>query len=76
MKAKLEFDLDNEDDVVQYKMMNMANNMHMFIWQYDQELRRKVKYDESLTEEQYKVWEQAREIFYDKLNEYKIDLDL
>jgi len=76
MKAKLEFDLDNEEDMNQYKMINMASNMHMFIWQYDQELRRKVKYDESLTEEQYRVWEQARELFYDKLNHYKIDLDL
>jgi hypothetical protein len=33
------------------------------------------EYD-SLTEEQYRVWEQARELFYDKLNHYKIDLDL
>jgi len=76
MKAVLEFDLDNEEDMTNYKMMNMATNMHVFIWQYDQELRRKVKYDDSLTDEQYKVWEQARELFYEKLNEYKIDLDL
>jgi hypothetical protein len=76
MKAVLEFDLDNEEDMTNYKMMNMATNMHVFIWQYDQELRRKVKYDDSLTDEQYKVWEQARELFYNKLNEYKIDLDL
>ena len=75
MKATLEFDLDNEDDRTMYEIYSNARKMHYCLWQIEQELRSKTKYAE-LTDEQYKVWDEAREMFYEKVNANNIDLDL
>lgn len=75
MKVVIEFDLSNEGDSTMYEIYSSAKKMHYCLWQLENELRGKVKHAE-LTDEQYKVWEEAREMFYKKINANNIDLDL
>jgi hypothetical protein len=68
MKAIIEFDLDNPDDVESYNLCNNASNMHSAIWGFDQKLRSMCKHtdNESACE--------IRNLLYQYLNEYNIQL--
>jgi hypothetical protein len=74
MKATIEFDLPEEID--DYKIYNMAREMHSMIWDFSQHMRSESKWNESLTDDQDKYLDVLREKFYDLVNEYNIDLDL
>ncbi len=68
MKAILEFDLDNPDDLQSYKLCNNAANMHSCLFDFDQNLRSMCKHTDN---------EQAceiRELLYEYLNQYNISL--
>jgi hypothetical protein len=68
MKAILEFDLDNEDDLNSYNLCNNASKMHSLLWDFDQKLRSMCKYTDN--EEACNI----RELFYEYLNKYDVSL--
>ena len=72
MKAKLEFDLPEEN----YEFSNAINgaNMRSVLWEFDQWLRGKIKYDH-LTDEEFKTYQNCRDHLRNLLNEENIDLD-
>ena len=71
MKAKLIFNLP--DDRHDYKLASNASAMHSVLWDHDQWLRSKIKYDE-LTDEQHKAYKDCRDKLIKLLIENNIDL--
>ena len=77
MKAKLVFDLNDPDDRLEHQRMLKSTDMQIALWDISQELRSKVKYaPDDMDENARKAYEEMREYFYRKLNEYNIDLEL
>ena len=76
MKAILEFNLP--EDNYDYKLCNLAPNMHQVLWDFDQLLRACVKYkflgDKKLTEEEIEFAQKLREKWHELLYDNKIDL--
>jgi hypothetical protein len=72
MKAKLIFDLPEESDEW-YKAVN-ASGMHSVLYDYDQWLRSKIKY-EDLNDDQHKVFQSCRDHLRTLLYEENIDLE-
>ena len=72
MEAILKFNLPEE----QYEFNNAikGGDWKDVCWQMDQYLRKRIKYDESLSEEQLRVYEGVREELYGFMNENKVDL--
>lgn len=73
MKATLEFNLP--DDQEDFDMAVSATRMHIAMFKYDQYLRSKIKYDESLTQEAHDAYQDARDHLYQILNEYNLSID-
>jgi hypothetical protein len=63
MKATIEFNLP--DDQNEYELANNASKWYSICWDIKQEIRKNLKYNDKLTEEEYKIYEQL----YDKLHE-------
>ena len=75
-KAILEFDLSNPEDANDYKRANKALSMAIALWDIDQYLRAQTKYaPDSMSEETYNALSEAREKFYQILNERDINID-
>jgi hypothetical protein len=68
MKAIIEFDLNNEDDLQSYNLCNNASNMHSCLYDFDQKLKSMCKHTDN--EEACKF----REFLYEYLSEYNITL--
>jgi hypothetical protein len=75
MKATLEFDLNEQEDVTAHKRAVKALDMAVALWDIDQYLRTQVKYNEALSQEAHDAFESAREKFYEILNERNINID-
>lgn len=75
MKAILEFDMNEIDDVNTHKRMMLSDDIIFCMWQFDQYLRKHIKYDETLTEEQHDIFVDVRKHLHDILNEKNINLD-
>jgi hypothetical protein len=74
MKAILEFNLDDDFDVKAHKQAVKSQDMAHSLWEISQAIRSKLKYGE-LTEEEEKVWEEVRTMFYEKLEDNFVYLD-
>lgn len=70
MKANLEFNLPEEQE--DFDTCCNARKYYCVLWDLDQELRSKIKYDEKLNDEQYKIYEEIREKLHELLNEQNI----
>lgn len=68
MKAILEFNLDNEEDLLSYNLCNNASNLHSCLWEFNNKLRVMCRHSDN--EEACKI----REMFIEYLNNYKIQL--
>lgn len=75
MKAILEFDLNEQEDIVAHKRATKALDMALALWDIDHYLRTQVKYNEALTQEAQDAFERAQERFYEILNEHNISID-
>jgi hypothetical protein len=75
MKAILEFDLNDPDEAAAHKRAVLALDMMMCLHDVKEQFRSKIKYDDKLTEDELKGWEDAREMFIGTLTEYNIDLN-
>lgn len=73
MKAILKFNLPEEQE--EFEIANKGWKFRLALSAYDQHLRSKLKYDESLTDEQYKVYEEARTKLWEILQEEQLTLD-
>jgi len=70
MKAKLEFDLNDEDDRMEHIRCVHSTGMALFIWELKHNFWRKWKHDETdFNLDNYK------EALSDLMNEYNIDID-
>jgi len=75
MKAKLEFDLDNPDDKMEHMRCIKATDMALMFWDIKQKIRRKLKYNEDLSEDELHQWEVMQDEFYSIADDYGINLD-
>ena len=72
MKAILEFNLP--EDQPEFNNAIKGGDWKHVCWQMDQYLRKRVKYDEGLTEEQLEVYEDMRGEFWRMMKESNVDL--
>jgi hypothetical protein len=72
MKAKLIFNLPEENH--EWKNAIDGSSMRSTLWEYDQWLRSKIKY-EDLNDEQYQVYQGCRDKMRTLLIENNIDID-
>ena len=70
MKAILEFNLPEEPP--EFDLAVNGNKWSFVAWKIDQELRSKIKYSESITEEQRDIYQEVR----NSINEYMIEQGL
>jgi hypothetical protein len=70
MKATLEF--DDEDDL---RTALDGYKWKLVAWDLDQEMRRLLKYDETITDEKWEQVEQLREKLHEIKNDYGLKLD-
>ena len=67
MKAILEFNMD--DDKHDFQLAVDAPKWYVLAWEFDQYLRTRLKYEENISEDEYKAVEAAREKFRDLMHE-------
>jgi hypothetical protein len=72
MKAILEFNLP--EDQPEFNNAIKGGDWKHVCWQMDQYLRKRVKYDDGLTEEQLEVYEDMRGEFWRMMKESNLDL--
>ena len=72
MKAILEFNLP--EDQPEFNTAIKGGDWKHVCWQMDQYLRKRVKYDEGLTEEQLEAYEDMRGEFWGMMKENNVDL--
>jgi len=76
MKAILEFDLNETNDISAHKRAVKALDMAIALWDIEQYLRSQTKYaPDSMPQEAYDALEKAREKFYEILNDHNIGID-
>jgi len=73
MKATLEFNLPEEKQ--NFNLAIKGSDWWYVCWQMDQYLRKRVKYDESLSEEQREVYEDMRGELWRMMNESNVSFD-
>lgn len=73
MKAILEFDLDDANDIAAHKRCVQALDLVMALYQIDNELRSKLKYAD-LSDQEYDIYEKIRDRIHEILNSRNIDL--
>ena len=72
MKATLTFNLPEESH--EFANATQGSKMRSVLWEFDQWLRSKVKY-EDLTDEQYKVYQGCRDHLRSLLYEENLDIE-
>ena len=72
MEAILKFNLP--EDQPEFNNAIKGGDWKHVCWEMDQYLRKHIKYDESLSEEQLRVYEGVREELYGFMVENKVDL--
>jgi hypothetical protein len=70
MKAILEFDLP--EDQSEFDLANKGSKYHFVLWKMDQWYRSKIKYDDTLSDEQYKIYEDSREQLREFMNHAEV----
>ena len=71
MKAILEFNLPEEQ--VEFNLAVNGNKWSFVAWKIDQELRSKIKYSESITEEQRGIYQEVRDVLREFMLEQSVD---
>ena len=74
MKAILEFNLpDNQSD---FNLAINGTKYYSVLWEIDQHLRAKIKYDEDLTNEQHDVYQAVRDQLREYMSESGVTFDI
>lgn len=74
MKAKLEFNLPEEQ--VEFNLAINGSSWSHVVWKVSEELRRRIKYDPNVTEEQTNIYQEVRDMIQGFMDEQNIDWDL
>ena len=75
MKATLEFNMDEFEDVVAHKRAIKSLDVLLVLYDFDQHLRSELKYNENLSEEEYEKLDKLRDKLYEIMNERNVSLD-
>lgn len=75
MKAILEFNLHDPDDVINYRHAINASSMHSILWDIDMEFRKYLKYNDKISQDQHDILQQMRDYFWERMNHHHINLD-
>lgn len=75
MKATLEFNMDEFEDVVAHKRAIKSLDVLLVLYDFDQHLRSELKYNENLSEEEFEKLDKLREKLYEIMNERNVSLD-
>ena len=73
MKAILEFDLPDDSD--EFRLASTASNWYAALWDLDQYLRSRIKYEDTISDEAYDAVQAARDKLYEILSERNISFD-
>jgi len=73
MKATLTFNLPEEND--EFILATRGSNLYRAIWDYDQELRKLLKYGD-LPADLYDLYEKIRTQLHDHLEAHDVSLDM
>lgn len=73
MKAILEFNLP--DDQHDFDMAIEGHKWSLVAWDMDQYLRTRMKYEDTISDEEYKAVEAAREKLRNIVSNYSLDID-
>jgi len=71
MKAILEFNLPEEQ--TEFDLAVNGNKWSFVAWKIDQELRSKIKYSESITDEQRDIYQEVRNLINEFMLEQGVD---
>ena len=74
-KGILEFDLNEPDDATAHKRAVKALDLCLALLDIEQEFRKQIRYNESLTEEAIESLNNMRESYFEIKSKYNIDLD-
>jgi hypothetical protein len=74
MKAILEFDLNDSDDIQAHLRCVKALDLVLFIFKIEGELRGKLKHG-NLSDCQYEILDKFRDEFYQEMNQRGINID-
>lgn len=76
MKAVIEFNLNDEMDVLTHKRFMSIDSVYYVLWQFTEEMRRQVKYNtNNYNGDQLEAIEKLRETFNELLINNQITLD-
>lgn len=73
MKAILEFNMD--DDKHDFELAINGAKWYVLAWEFDQYLRTRMKYEDSISDDEYKAVEAAREKLRDLMYESGLNFD-
>ena len=68
MKAKLEFNLP--EDQAEFNEAINGGKWKQVVWEIQQFLRKEIKYNDKVTEEQYQAYRIVQDELYNKIAEY------
>ena len=74
MKVIIEFNMD-EDEFI-YEVHKQAYGMYRALDDFRELLRQYIKYDDSLTEEQYAIVEKIYDRFFETLSDNNVNLEV
>ena len=74
MEAILKFNLDDPDDKLNHRKAIDGEKAHLVIWEINQWLRKKLKY-EQISDEQYTAFEQTQEELSDLIISNHLDIE-
>jgi len=76
MKATLEFDLNDPDDIMAHKRAVASTDLALCLVDIKEQFRMKIKYQgDDMSEEEYAVWEKMQSIFFQCMEDNGIVLD-
>jgi hypothetical protein len=76
MKAIIEFNLDEPDDIEEHKRFTNLGSVYIALWEFDQKMRSTIKYNTNgYNGEQLDALDKMREKFHEILNENQIKID-
>jgi hypothetical protein len=76
MKAIIEFNLDEPNDIEEHKRFTNLNAVYLALWEFDEEMRRTIKYNTNgYNGDQLDALDKMREKFYEILNDNQIKID-
>lgn len=73
MKAILEFNLPDDDS--EFTFATKGSKYYVALWDIDQWLRARMKYDDTVTGEQYEAYEKTREELRDIMSSRGVSFD-